>query len=289
MFDADGRASIFMEPLSMVNGLAGIRHWFPFIDFGKGRYETLIDNFLCGRKVRFRAFYPGRALFKSAASMFVTDGRRKAFREAVENPPAMLVIKDPIACMAARYLIEQYDFSAIFMVKHPLAFYDSLLRVGWDGADMAASLIAQSPREAVRARDHDLSTPAGCAAFLWCAINEEGVALARQFPDHVILARHEDLCADPQRAVAHILDRLGITTAPGIVDYLHNSTTGTAVRPDQGALHVLERNTAALPNRWRDHVSPADQQIILDRTHVLREQLYPSAPSRPASGNDDGM
>lgn len=277
LLEADGRSTIFMEPLSRVNGLRGIRHWFPFSSPGGRDYIALIDRFLCGGTVRFRAFYPGRPLLRSIASMIIPDGRQKAFRAAVENPPAVLVIKDPIACMAARHLIENYEFAVIFMIKHPLAFYDSLLRVGWDGADMAASLIEQSPREATRARDHDLTTPAGRAAFIWCAINEEGVDLARQFPDHVILALHEDLCSDPQAGIDRILDRVGISGSSGIVDYLRNSTTGTAVRPHQRALHVLERNTAALPERWRDHVSIADQTIILERTRTLREHLYPSA------------
>ena len=178
--------------------------------------------------------------------------------------------------MAAEYFIKNYGFKTVFTVKHPCAFYQSLLRVGWEHGDAFAHLLDQYGQATTSKIWKEASGPAGKSAVVWSIINAKAIELSHAYPDQVVIVRHEDLCVNALEIVIQLTKWLGIQFTEEMRSYITNSVSGNIVNPGRDVVHQLTRDSANLPDRWRTELAAADIAEIRKRTSGVAEKIYPS-------------
>ena len=264
------------EPFSKDHGIRGVDRWFICSERDNRRNLKLLDKFFLTRNTRYRAFQPGRGRKEAIKRLFTDDDNQQILRRAWTHPPRRLLVKDPLASMAAGHLIRAFDFKVVVTVKHPFAFYDSLLRVGWHRSLPILDLEAQVPGLLGDYRALRKDSNASQAGAVWAAINGEALQLLAEHPDNVLISLHEDLCEKPDVELERITDFLGIPYNKPMIDYVASTTSATAVRPTADVIHDFKRNSADLPQRWRASLSEQDCKDIAARVRPVAEALYPA-------------
>ena len=273
---------VMHEPFNRDGGIVGVKHWFPVISPDQDIYGPLVDSLLMGRNTRYKSSMPNPKLRDKIKTVLRPDGRRRTFRDALKRPPKTLILKDPLACLLAAHLLEQYQFRIVYTVKHPFAFYDSLLRVGWHKSLPIRDLESQLPGclGGVTAN----STYAAQAAAVWNLINSSALQLQRKHADRVLIVRHEDLCVRPEQEVISVTKFLGIDYVEEMSRYLDHTTNADTVLPPEGLVHEFSRNSGNLPERWRGRLSQVEMDDLSCGTVAIRHSLYPEATENSSGG-----
>lgn len=191
------------------------------------------------------------------------------------------LVKDPLALFSTPWLADNLAFRPVVLVRHPAAFVSSLLRVNWQvrfGSWLRQPLLMDSilaPWAEAIERAHD--APRGVVqdgSLFWAVCN--GVVLRwRDEHPHWLIARHEDLAADPVEAFAGLYDRLGLTWSERVSAEIASSTD--AANPGEatsGRQHELARDSRALVNVWRARLSADELATVRAVTDEVGRAFY---------------
>ncbi|MDG2535768.1 sulfotransferase [Sphingomonas sp. HITSZ_GF] len=263
-----GSARIF-EPFNRDFGIEGVDRWYANADGADHRWDDLLDRFLRGEEGRFRTT---SSLFKQWAYWLKPSSNQRVYHRAVRVPPNRLILKDPFLALASRQLIERYGFKVIYTIKHPVAFYRSLVRVGWHNIIPLDDLVAQGALDpAARAA---AQTPAAEAGLLWNLVNAHAVEVRAAHPLSVSFCLHEDFCHNPIDETRRVAADLGIPFTPAIQDAVERLTSGTVVSPPASKIHELVRNAQALPDLWRGEINAEDERALRELCEPLYDEIY---------------
>lgn len=175
------RVDYIHEPFNPDCGLPGIRRRFLYVrsgDAGEPRYRAMVEAMM---RYDFRlrtGLYPEDGAVKrlvkrvvgSRGPFYLRLAKVNLFRRAA-------VVKDPIGCLLLHYLAVQFGFRVLCLVRHPVAFVASHLRLGWDVQRRLDDLAGQpgviedffgGRRDGLRPRTDE---PVVVAATLWRALN----------------------------------------------------------------------------------------------------------------------
>jgi hypothetical protein len=172
----------------------------------------------------------------------------------------------------------------VVLVRHPLAFYYSQKRLGWD-FDFRhflsqEALIEHHLRDEVPQMEQRLDY-AERMALLWrClykvlhAFGAEREAAAAPW----LVVRHEDLCMQPEARVRHLFEALSLAWTPSVRAHVLQRTSGehgieaTANRHDD-----LERDTQKLSTYWKQHVTPREMHAVRRVVADIADVYYEAA------------
>lgn len=215
--------------------------------------------------------------------LFATVTRLRTFwrfrRLRQEGAPLLRpLIKDPIALLAAEWLAAQFDMEVVILIRHPAAFVNSLLRVGW-GFDFDELLrqdrlmdgYLHDLRDELEQRPAD---PIDRGALLWCCFATVIGEFKKAHPGWM-LACHEDICRDPDGEFRRLCAALDIPWGSEIVAAIRESSSGSnPVSAPHDKTHYLKRNSRRLASSWKRSLTEAQIAHVRSRVEHMAKQFY---------------
>lgn len=195
------------------------------------------------------------------------------------------LMKDPIALMSARWLVQEFGLRCVVMIRHPGAFVASINRLEWNSRPFRWALsqpelmaevfpMFRAELEQMREQDYEVIDHASMA---WKLHHHVIASLQDEFADspnwHFVY--HEELSADPEAGFAKLYDKLDLTfTEEARASIAEHSSSEN---PDQasGKDKALRLNSAANLSAWRGALSSADVATVRNRVAGVVERFYP--------------
>jgi len=283
------------EPFNPDCGIPGIDRRYLYFRSGsleEQRYGPLVQS-LFRYDVRLKTGYyendsRGRRLIKgvigSRGPFFLRLARLNPFHTAA-------VIKDPIGCLLTEYLAERFKVRPVIVVRHPVPFVASTMRLGWS-LDLQDLLGQPTLMEDYFADDARMGTMLNgdrlaAAALFWRALNKVLLAQAARHPDWIVIT-HEALNQDPVAAFRDLYVRLGLGWTERIENRVR-ARTGGHNKVDAGELKVqnFNWNSAELFASRSRTLTPEQRGRIFDLTRDVALGLYDEASFGlgPATGS----
>ena len=228
----------------------------------------------------FRNDTPARRL----AKRFIGSRGPANYRLARLNPfSRTAILKEPVGCLLAEFLAEEFGVEPIILVRHPVAFVASVLRLGWtwelDPGHFAAQpeLIEDcfaGERALFRREWRD---PLERAAFCWRVLNQALLAQAARHPDWPVL-RHEDVSARPLEHFRELYSRYALPWSPRVERLVRRLTSdANPTEAATGKVQNFRRNSGALLAHGLRKFTPAQRARIYELTREVAEPLYPAS------------
>jgi hypothetical protein len=274
----------FHEPFNPDCGAPGADQLYPYVRQGlenEPRYRAIVESLQRYTLTLRTAYYPrDRALKRLVKSVI---GSRGPFylRLAKLNPFHQVgLVKDPTACLMMRWLATEFGFQTLMLVRHPVAFVASHLRLGWDLAARLDALRSQpalldddigpEERALLARRDDD---PVMQAAILWRVLHVALMAQAREA--RPVILTHEALSAAPLPRFTELFDRFALPLTPRTrrrIERLTSSENATEARGT--AAQDFRRNSADLLKLRIGTLSAAQRRTIFDLTRDVASPWY---------------
>ena len=178
----------------------------------------------------------------------------------VADPDARHVLVKSVQCtLATEWIAREFSPRVVVLFRHPLNTIAS-----WRDMGFVASG-ARNPREhavlsAYAAARWDLAPPPVDApelahhAFEFGVLTNALVDAAARHPDWVV-ARHEELCVDSATRMRELAERLDLTWSDAADRFVRESDR-------DGTGFATTRVASALPDRWRERLTPDDVDVI---------------------------
>lgn len=254
------------EPFNLEFGMKGVPCWYPDLHGTDQSLDKLFED-LTSMSFRPRRSGRGGSLGVRFRSRLHLPSRlgRDLLRYRASFRAREILVKDPFLSLSAeRLLVLHPNVRVVYVVRHPVAVYESLLRMHW-------SLSWMNSHSSNRPLWENL-------AILWCRIYTEASRLAAHHPS-VMLLRHEDLCMDPDAAASKLAAFAGCGFEPSMRRYVNVHTRRDIVAPQSSRLHVNKRNSKLLAWSWHEHPKPEHDAIINACKSVLRRYYVEDAAS----------
>ncbi len=190
------------EPFNPDCGMQGITEPYTYYrvsdDGWKSQTDAIFDYSL---KLRTGIYPTDGFLFRLAKRMVGSRGpfnlriaRMNLFRKAC-------VIKDPIGCFQTAFLYSHYDVKPIIMLRHPVSFVGSMMKLGWPSHLNALWKNRELRKDYPDAFDGlQIEKPGNRVseyAWLWRIIYSVLLRQRMETGGDWKLIRHEDLCVSP--------------------------------------------------------------------------------------------
>jgi hypothetical protein len=263
--------------------MKGVKHWLPYqrATDGEGYYAELSDRLI---DLDFSYENPVRdAWWRRIAR--ATIGSRPTWQARRYKwwgcRYSRMLIKDPLAVFMSNYFYRVHGVNVLIMVRHPMAFYYSNKRLGWD---FDFSNLVSQPHliddhlhgEKDLLLEKDL-TYAERMGLLWRCIYK---VVSKYNADNEssggwVVCSHEDLCANPKFEFQRICGAFSLEFDTKITKFI-NSTTRDS-NPTEAAssnAHVLSRNSQALSDYWRDKVGDTEISQVKAMVEDVAEIYY---------------
>ncbi|HSW12745.1 MAG TPA: sulfotransferase [Solimonas sp.] len=280
------RVDYLHEPFNPDCGIAGVDQPFLYLESGDARERQLrpaVERLLRFREPLRTGYYPEDGWARRAIKRVVGSRGPFNLRIARLNPLSdTAVIKDPIGCLLADYLLQSFGIRPIIIVRNPLGFVASMRRVNWEPA--LAPLLAQE-RLAVRYyRDEDLAAIERYAggnviqrtALLWRLVYRVLLEMAAK-DSRMLVCRHEDLSAAPLPQFARIFEHAGLACTPAVQRRIRRLTSGGHVEAPPRRVHEFRRDSAAIHTYARRALGAGDIAQIAEITAAVAVLQYAPA------------
>jgi hypothetical protein len=283
------------EPFNNEFGLVGVERNFPYVWAGaphEATYRRLVDDLLAG-KARFRTppdyvprpGLPARERLRDAVARPLVRSRANFMytRTKLDPRARRYLLKDPFACFSLEWLHRSVGTDAVVLLRHPAAYVDSMLRMGWapslDDLRGQPELLARFPTigELVADRPGGPLTVVESHAVWWVAIYSVLLAFADANPAMVVV-RHEDLALEPVDRFAALFSQLDLELTDRVRRGIAERTgVERVVSGSEQRVHVLRRDSASAVRRWRERLDDVDVACIAAITGVTAAEHYPLA------------
>jgi hypothetical protein len=272
--------ALIHEPLNPEFGLRNIEVTYP-IDSSIGadgrQYIQLLVQMLGGRGHFVRA--ASRDSFTKTIARRISGGRTAVdiakYRLRSRWTANLLpVLKDPFQIMLSRSLLES-GFGVLAVVRHPAAIWTSIRRMRW-----ALSLDALGCKNSMENEWRRFSNGAALSqqsqiivfAMLWRAIY--GYVISLPAHPNFMLARHEDICACPEKFINEVEARFGLRAGAQTHRYIVQSMQAETVSLATMKLHEFRRNSRELAYAWRENIPADEEGLIKALTLDLVKDIY---------------
>jgi len=208
--------------------------------------------------------------------------KRSIARRVIElaQPPRVL-LKDPIALLAAPWLADRFASQVLVMIRHPAAFASSLKRLDWrfDFGNLAAQPLFMrdlagrhaSEIRSFAEREHPIIDQ---AVLLWNVLHRVIAGYRDEHPDWTFL-RLEDLSDDPIEHFRSLYRQFGLRWTPEVEAAAAAASSEDApaeVAPEDR--NVTIRNSREARWSWRQRLTPEEQARVREATREVAEAFY---------------
>jgi hypothetical protein len=296
MLAAGGQAGYISEPLNVLHRPGVLRtpvkYWYTYIheaneaEFLPGLLETISYRYHLYQEIK--SLHSTKDLARMGRDWF-TFLRGRMNRQ-------IPLLKDPFAIFSAPWFAQRFGCRVVITIRHPAAFTSSLKRLQWpfDFSDLLAQPeLMRDWLEPFR-QEMQNTNPAdsiASASLLWlmiytfvheCVCPQDTVRPAgtqhltdTQHPAFII-AKHEDLSADPVQGFKALYTQLGLTFTPRAEKkILQASSSENPGELARGATHSVRLNSRQNLQNWKRRLTPEEIKSIRDITGHLCEVYYP--------------
>jgi hypothetical protein len=278
------------EPFNIVFR-KNVPDYYPYIGASsppqkRENYARLIDETIHFKKLQVRVIEnesdsPAKKLLKRIGiNRTYFNYKWAEFKYRFLNPKLSL-FKDPYGIFLSRYLIEEFSFKIICVVRHPAAVYKSFERLEWKFGNFFDYMRRQNDLyedffEAVDSRMQKYEhNPLVDLSFGWLAVLSFMDKVWREHPQNVLMTRHEDLCNEPENEFGKLFEFLELNYTSRINNMILNVTNGAELEAKSTVLSSLEkRNARLLVDKWKDEVSADELNTIREITGEVSNQFY---------------
>lgn len=197
-----------------------------------------------------------------------------------------VVIKE-VNPMAAAWLLERYRPRVVLLLRHPAAIAASYWSLGWREIERQTAKI---PAALLDALGGDARAAARSASGFWAhhAVLQAvamrlGIDALASDPDHRIV-RYEDICTEPESEFRQLFEFAGLQWDGAVAGRVHQHSSPLSNAGTRA--FGTSRNSASMPDSWRQNVTAADLQQMADVYRRFALPYYDSdADWQPAAGN----
>lgn len=273
------------EPFNAKYGCEGVDTVYPWAGpdgegLSDGLDRTIQD--VAALKCAYKGRAEGDSLIKAAARMVIRgrggiDLLNARLRSVLVPGNHKLLLKDPFAMLLSPYLARKYGARIVIMVRHPVAIWQSVKRMGWTlsfndfgGPGFWYSQAAKG----VSREDLEKKTEAEKVAWLWRFLYQDVAEWASSWPENIIFVRHEDLCADPAGQMKRVVAHYGLDAGGAFYSKLDELTQGENVAARGARLHDFKRDSRALATSWMKKADSIEEGLIRGITAGAYDGLY---------------
>jgi hypothetical protein len=269
------------EPFNPTWGIKGVDRWFPYVRNKQSAYSDVVDRFL-DFDFTYRTVYDEDHWIGLVKKHLGGKGFwRGEFYRHLGHHFAGMLIKDPLAALLSGHMHDEHDVRIITMVRHPMGFYYSNKRLGWDfdlnELRVQPELLDDHLEEEISLLDrNDLSYPQRLAV-LWRCINRvlHNYAKENDGVDTWACKRHEDLCLDPVSEFKSVFEKLQLEFTPSIAKFIRKSTGArNKTSAKNKETHRLQRNARKLAYYWKEKVSIEERDAVRTITEPIASHYY---------------
>ena len=202
------------------------------------------------------------------------------------------LLKDPIAVFSAPWLADRFDLDVIVMIRQPVAYAGSIVRLRWafdfnnwrDQPLLMRDFLAPFERE-ISAMADDPGDLVDQANLKWNAVYHATDVMRATHPNWMFV-NYEELASEPMAGYRKMYEQLGLRfdarVARQIERYSSDENVKDVPSTDKG---TLRRDSRAALDTWRHRLSEDDVRRVLDGTAEVAARLARhSTPLLPSSG-----
>lgn len=264
------------------DGSPGAERLYPYVREG-GRDQARFDETF-RRILRYdfdlrTGYYRNDTTLRRLIKRVVGSRGPFHLRLAKLNPfHRIAVLKDPTGCLLPEYLAARFGVRPVVLVRHPVPFVASALRLGWrlDLAPLRAQpdLVGDHFADEPGFLESDCSDPLEGAALLWRALNKVLLAQARRHPEWPLVT-HEALCEQPVAVFRALHEGLDLPWTAGVERRVRRWTApGNRIDAARGRVQDFKRNSAGLFQRRLLDLTAEQRRRVHAITAVVAEPLY---------------
>lgn len=193
------------------------------------------------------------------------------------------VIKDPIACLMTEYLNTSYGVRPLVILRHPVGFVASVLRLGWDTEldlrhlSNQKDLVDEYFQGDEAFLDRKYETRLEQAAAMWRALNK---VLQMQISRHSewMIVRHEDLSSNPIDRFKTIFHHFDLPFTQRVQSKILRHTSSTnGVESKKSNVQTLARNSASIFEFRKAMLTASERRIVFSITQDVALNYYDEA------------
>jgi len=188
-----------------------------------------------------------------------------------------VLVKDPLALLAAEWLEEQFDLEVVVMIRHPAAFAGSLKVKNWtfpfddllSQPQLMAHLLGAWRTEVTSFAETERNI-VDQAALLWALLYEVVLRYQDRHPNWVFL-RHEDVAQAPLRTFRKLYHRFGMKFTDEIRETIQAYSNTPGSESSNGA---IQRDSQSVIRNWTQRLTPTEIERVRDRTEPVASNFY---------------
>ncbi|QHS23496.1 sulfotransferase family protein [Virgibacillus sp. MSP4-1] len=282
MLSISSKVDYLYEPFNPRHGLEDINKHYLYLKNGmpnENEYRRLVNNFLAGK-----------SYFKSTLDLNQKDPYlNKIVKKVLKSKPNLyyikskynplsdtILIKDPIASFMSEWLVQNFGFKVIVIVRHPAAFVASLKRVNWNFDFQRffnqKHLMDDYLKDVLDYRISDL-TKTERDSILWVCIHKVLFDFIDNNPNFIVV-RHEDISLNPIEQFRELYRELGIPFNDHITKTIKKYTSSDIVVPDMETINELKRNSASNVKSWKNSLSYEEIETVKKLTNGYWQRYY---------------
>jgi hypothetical protein len=190
-----------------------------------------------------------------------------------------ILIKDPIALLAAGWLHETYNLQVVCIIRSPLAVIASLKKAGWDYGfenlrqreELMQGWLSPFTEEINQRCDRE-SDFIDRVSLLWNIFHYRIWQYQQLYPSWIFV-KYEDIAANPVVAFQKIFDSLGLEMSQKISTYITNYTSSK----NQAKTHSTDyepRDAQEALVAWKQRLSPEECDRVTSATQEIATLFY---------------
>lgn len=271
------------EPFNNEVGMSAIKQSYIYTRKGlSNEQETadIVNSIKNYTMILKNGIFPNDGLSKKIFKTCIGSRAKIHYYLARTNPfHDTTVVKDPTGVFLTKYLVENFGFKTIALVRHPAAMVSSFLRCKWSKdllltplraqKDFVRDQFADEPNFLFQAWNNDIEA----IAVSWRIVYKVLFRFAKE-TKNILLVTHEELCEDSigvfKRLYAYCNLPWSIQTERKI-----KKLTSTKNRIQTPKMHDFKRDSKKLFQVRLNQLTKEERRRIYEITGEVAEKFYP--------------
>jgi hypothetical protein len=268
----------------------GVPDYYPYIgkstkEDKKRFYDTLITNAIHLRNLKpIVTINPEDSLLKRAGKKLGINRTTFLWYKTPQIKQllyhaSIMVLKDPIGIFLSGYLAQEHGFKIIATIRHPAAVASSRKKLNWvfnfdwwrNQEDFYADHFKDIDDQ-LKKYELDFIEE---TAFHWLTCYSYIQKVKEQYPDKVMIVRHEDMSEKPISELQKVFEYVGLPFEEKIQKKIVHITSGTQLEKSTSTLATLERRDGKrLVFKWKKDTTQKELDIINEITRPVSSLYY---------------
>jgi len=189
-----------------------------------------------------------------------------------------IIVKDPLAFFSTVWLQQKFGFSILVIIRHPAAFANSLIRLGWSHPfshfvfqPELIRIYLDEYREIITEYSEKEYPIIDQAILLWKIIYSTAFKFKEKHKDWIFI-RHEDLSQNPLIEFEELFSRLGLVFNNSVKEnLLKYSESSNEISTDP---YNIQRKSREIIKKWKSNLSNQEIQKIRSNVEQISQHFY---------------